>query len=78
MRFVGQFAIDGGGNDLNSRMTHPMSFEEVAEWYRASSEYFAMMVKYDASIHEVFVRIYDADTINSITCEPITQRVFRP
>lgn len=78
MRFVGQFAIDGGGNDLNSRMTHPMSFEEIAAWYQASRDYFAMMVKYDCNVHEVFVRVYDADDIDSITCEPIAQSVFRP
>ena len=78
MRFVGIFAIDGGGNDLNSRATHPMSFSEAADWYTASCEYFAMMVTHDCNVFEVTVSIYNADDINSITAEPIERKVFRP
>lgn len=78
MQFVGIFGIDGGRMDLNSRATHPMSFGDAAEWYRASCEYFAMMVKHDCNVHEVTVSMYDARDINSITAEPIAQSVFRP
>ena len=78
MRFVGILAIDGGGNDLNSRATHPMTFGEAAEWFKASCEFFAMMVKHDATIHEASVMIYDANVINSITAEPLDLKRFRP
>lgn len=78
MRFVGILGLDGGNNDLNSRATHPMSFAEASEWYEASCEYFAMMVKHDATIREVSVSIYDSIDIRSITAEPIEVRRFRP
>lgn len=78
MRFVGIFDIDGGHMDLNSRATHPMSFAEAGEWYRASCEYFAMMVKHDCNVVEVIVSMYDARDINSITAEPIAQSIFKP
>jgi hypothetical protein len=71
MRFVGTLGLDGGGNDLNSRMTHPMSFAEAADWYKASCEYFAMAIKHDATLVEVTVSIYDAKEVSSITVEPI-------
>lgn len=76
--YVGIFAIDGGGNDLNSRATHPMTFREAADWYKASREYFAMMVKYDCNVHEVTVSVYLADDINSIDAEPLAIERFRP
>lgn len=78
MRFVGILGLDGGGNDLNSRATHPMSFAEACEWYKASCEYFAMMVKHDATIREVSVSVYDSRDLNLITAEPIEVRRFRP
>lgn len=78
MRFVGVIGIDGGGNDLNSRYTHPMSFTEAAEWFTASRNYFAMMVKHDCNIHEISVSVYNADEISSITVEPIVVNRFRP
>lgn len=78
MRFVGVIGIDGGYNDLTSRMTHPMSFAEIADWYKASREYFAMMVKYDCNVREVRVSVYDADSISAVTAEAIDIKVFRP
>lgn len=77
MQFVGTLGIDGGYMDLNSRMTHPMSFSEAAEWYKASCEYFAMMVKHDATIREVTVSIYNSEGLTEITAEPIEIKRYR-
>lgn len=78
MRFVGIFGIDGGDNDLNSRVTHPMPFSEAADWYMASCEYFSMMVKHDCNVFEVTVSVYNAEDINSVTAAPIEMSIFRP
>lgn len=77
MRFVGTLGLDGGGMDLNSRMTNPMSFAEAGEWYKASCEYFAMAVKHDAILREVIVGVYDVDNLTTVTAEPIQQMVIR-
>lgn len=77
MRFVGTLGLDDGGMDLNSRMTHPMSFAEAGEWYKASCEYFAMAIKHDAILREVIVGVYNAKDLNKATAEPIQQMVIR-
>lgn len=77
MRFVGTLGLDGGGMDLNSRMTHPMSFAESGEWYKASCEYFAMAVKHDATLCEVIVSVYNANDLKKATAEPIHQVIIR-
>lgn len=76
-RFVGMIGLDGGGDDLNTRMTHPMSRSEVFEWYKASREYFAMMVRHDATMREVTVSIFDSRDLNSIDAEPVSIACFR-
>ena len=70
-RYVGMLGFDGGGDDLNSRMTHPMSRSEFYAWYKASCEYFAMMVKCDATMREVTVSVFDSRDLNSIDAEPV-------
>lgn len=77
MRFVGAIGIDDGGQNLHSRMTHPMSFSEVCEWYSASIEYFTLMVKHDATAREVIVSVYNADTASSANAEAIETRYIR-
>lgn len=69
--------MDNGSNDLSSRMTHPMSFAEAADWYKASCEYFSVLVWHDATIREATVSIYNADDVNRVTAEPISIEHFR-
>lgn len=78
MRFMGQVAIDQGGNRLNSYETpKELTFGEAADWYSKAVEYVRSMVKHDPSIIEARVMVYDAATIHSVTCVPIDGVMFR-
>jgi hypothetical protein len=78
MEFMGQVAIDQGGNRLNSYETRKnLTFGEAADWFTKAVEYVRSMVKNDPSIMEARVMIYDAATMHSVTAEPIDGVMFR-